>query len=612
MKRRMYWMILLLSIIPAAALAQSQFTFHVQQGDNVSQVPSGTTLTINSPSPGTPRSIKLLVTYTGANSVTFPTGVTVLGSPVFTAQLTSGSTALAPFQTATVNVVFTPSGTDAASGEIDLAYTETAAVGGQTTRGLLTFSISGGVPVYSLQYGFGTSGNVTAVAPGGQLTFPDTVVNSPATAALSLVNRGSSGGKITSVTLSGGTFTLASLPAFPVTLNAAASLPFQIVYLPRQAENDTGSLSIGFEDGISQQYQLQGRSIPSQLSYGIIESDNSVSALLPGQTIQFPPTAVGSSIQFKIRLTNTSQTDFVLSGITTTGVPYVPSGPLTFPVTIAPAGSEIITLSFSPTQLGQFSGSLRIGTDNFPLTGTSTGLPEYTIGGPTQVGPLEQPGLSLTLSQPYPVSLNGTLTLGVASDYAPDPSAQFSSGGRTASFTIPANSTNAVFSNGTNTIRIQTGSVASTFTLTPSFVTQQGVDVTPPSPATLQFAMPTSAPSLLGIQVLSQGNTTLTLRLLGVTSVRALTKLDIIFTAVPGFNVSNLSFTADLNGPSAVWFNSTTSQTFGGQFTLDVPFVLATSDTATTAAAPVQALQSVSMAVSSSVGDSNKVTLNLR
>ncbi|MEO8657485.1 MAG: hypothetical protein ABI693_03405 [Bryobacteraceae bacterium] len=604
-------LLLALTALPFAAQAQAPFVLRAQQGDNLTQVANGSTVTFSSSSPGTPRTIQILVTYSGTGSVTFPSGISTLGSPAFTAQLTSGNGALTPFQTATVEVVYTPTGTDSVSGELDIGYLEVSSSGAQAQRGLLTLGLSGGVPVYSLSYSTSSGGNVTALAPGGTLLFPDTLVNTTTVVPVSVVNLGGSAGKVVSVSLSGGTFAIAGLPALPLTLSPAAALAFQLTYLPRQTGGGTATLTIGLDGGVTQQYQLQGLSIVSQVAYEIVQTTGAI-PLPAGQQIQFPETASGSSSQFQIRLTNTSSTDFVLSGATTTGAPFGFTNLPLLPATLAPAASVTLGASFAPLQVGQFSGSIRIGSDTFPVAGTGTGLPGYTLTGPTQVAALDQPAVTLTLSQAYPVNLTGVLTLAVASDYAPDPAVQFSSGGRTVAFTIAANSTAAVFSNGSSTVRLQTGSVASAFTLTPSFATEQGVDVTPASPTTLKFAMPASAPSLLGVQVASQTNTGLTLRLLGVATTRSLTSTTIRFTGATGFNLPNLNFTLDLTGPSSLWFNSAASQSFGGQFTLDIPFVLATSDTGTGATAPVLALQSVSATISNASGDSNATSLTLR
>jgi transposase len=84
--------------------------------------------------------------------------------------------------------------------------------------------------------------------------------------------------------------------------------------------------------------------------------------------------------------------------------------------------------------------------------------------------------------------------MSVSSDtFVTDPSVQFSTGGRTVSFTIPANGTQAVFSNGATTIKLQTGSVAGGITITPSFATRTGYSLTPDSPASLSLSIASAA-----------------------------------------------------------------------------------------------------------------------
>jgi hypothetical protein len=84
-----------------------------------------------------------------------------------------------------------------------------------------------------------------------------------------------------------------------------------------------------------------------------------------------------------------------------------------------------------------------------------------------------------------------------------DPAVQFSSGGQTVSFMIPAGQTQAFFSNGLTHVQLQTGTIAGTITLTPDFLTAAGIDVTPASPQTLTVTVPSQAPALLTAQVSS-------------------------------------------------------------------------------------------------------------
>jgi hypothetical protein len=71
------------------------------------------------------------------------------------------------------------------------------------------------------------------------------------------------------------------------------------------------------------------------------------------------------------------------------------------------------------------------------------------------------------MAAPQPLVLSGQLTLTFtpnAENPSDDPAVQFVSGGRTVSFTIPANTTRGMFA-GVPDVAFQTGSVAGTITL---------------------------------------------------------------------------------------------------------------------------------------------------
>lgn len=723
-------------LAPGVCLAQSQFLLRVQQGSNVIQVPNGSTLSVSSPAPGTARTIQLLITYVGNTSVAFPEGATFLGSRDFSSPGGLQASSLRPNQTTTVEIAFKPSGTAQALAQVEVAFTEGApppaapeTPPGEPTRGRLLLSLSGGVPVYSLQYIVGAAGNTIVLPPDGQISFPDTVIHASTPAAIGILNRGAGTGAVSSVSISGEAFSFANLPAVPAALAPAGSFIFQILYLPRRTGGDSGTLRIDFDGGVVQIYRLSGRGISSPLSYEIVRPGSTGTAIQPGETIQFAQTSIGQSTKLQLRFTNVSSLDFTSTVLTTTGAPFALADTGFLPLTLPPGASGSVSVVFSPSAPGLITGALRIGNDVFNLSGEALGpllsfsyrplpssvstavepaglvvlpgaavgrssaaefvisnsgnaeallstigvaagsdvfktsdlpplpfvlqpqssvsvrvqflpnmtglasgtlrvdstsfsltgsgepavlLSGYTISGPSQAAPLEQPAVSLTLGQPYPIPVNGTLNLLVSSTYSVDPSVQFSTGGRTVNFTIPANSTRAVFPNASSEIQFQTGSVASTFTVVPSFATAAGLNLTPESPSVLRFSMPESAPKILGLQVAERGSTTLTLRVLGVSTTRSLGKLEVRFTAAAGFNVPNLQFSMDLTGPSSVWFNSPASQTFGGQFTLDVQFQLATSDRGTEAVPPTLALESASVVITNSTGSSNTATVALR
>src|SRR5262249_42953855 len=155
--------------------------------------------------------------------------------------------------------------------------------------------------------------------------------------------------------------------------------------------------------------------------------------------------------------------------------------------------------------------------------------------------------------------------------FSNDPAVQFAPGGRTINFTIPANSTRAIFPNDAQTIRIQTGTVAGTITLSPTFVTEGGINLTPTRPATLTLTVPASAPRLLNVSISAKTASGITLLISGYSTTRSITQLDLRFTPVSGENVSTTQASLNVESAFLAWYQGTTSGQFGSLFTATLP-----------------------------------------
>jgi hypothetical protein len=208
------------------------------------------------------------------------------------------------------------------------------------------------------------------------------------------------------------------------------------------------------------------------------------------------------------------------------------------------------------------------------------------------------------------VDLNGTLTLTTSGNFGTDASVQFSTGGRTVNFVIPANTTSAHFAGQGSQIQLQTGTVAETVTLTPSFATTGGVNVTPSSPTTLQFTVASAVPAVLSLNISNQAASSFTLLVIGYSTTRSLTSVNVTFNPAPGYNLGTSQATIDVSQVASLWFQSTSSQSFGGQFQISIPFVL-TGPTPAAGKTLLQAIASVSATVSNSVGSSNSLQVNV-
>jgi hypothetical protein len=722
---------LLLLLAVALAPLEAQVLIRVQQGNNITPVANGASVTLASTGVGAPVTAVVTLTYTGNTSITFTSGPQLLGSPDFSIVTPPPGATLGPGQSMAFEVRYLPSSGLLAQSALDYAFRQAAPPPpeGQPAQpsvpGIIAIGLNGTSPEYSLAYTSALDGNTVVVAPGGTFEFIDTVLNSATGVPMALVNRGSGTGRLVSVATTGSAFSLASLPFLPSSIPANSAYQFQVRYQPRQAGGDSGTLTLTFEGGETYRIGLQGRGIVSYLTYDLLSLEGESTPVAPNQAIQLASTPVGDSTTVFFRFRNETTRDLAIPAIAIAGASFGLQDLPVLPVVVAPGESQLFSLVFRPAAPGTQKGTLRVGADIFPLTGEGIGpllsysyrspagvtsvqplenvvfpgaqvggsstvdfvirnsgsapapivsigivssgapvfeieglqalptsiapsasiaftirfsplnttlataslrvnndafplggigtepepLPSYTIEGPTTIQPFQQPAIGLTLASPYSTEVIGTLRLTADSEAGvSDPSVQFSTGGRVVNFTIPAGATRAVFPNGSNQIKFQTGSVAGTIVFTPAFGTEGGLNLTPENPWTLRSALPAAAPQLAGVGVDNRTPTGFTLSIVGHTTTRSVTTAKISFKGKPGFNFPRTEFEIDLTAASFVWFNSPNSVQFGGQFLMQVPFSFSNSDTSNSALSPVQAIESVTVTVSNWAGTSNELT----
>ena len=311
-------------------------------------------------------------------------------------------------------------------------------------------------------------------------------------------------------------------------------------------------------------------------------------------------------------------TSFTLTAIAPTSAPYG-SGITTVTLTgtgftqnsvVQLNGTAISTTFVSPTQLtaqipASFFQQLSPGTitvfDTVKNVTTSSiafsvTLPnlEITFSGPSTAAPGEQPTLNLVMSQPYPIDIQGTMTLTVdplAPGGPTDPSVQFSTGGTTYNFTIPAGSTT------TPSVQIQSGTLSATITVTLT-LEANGQDIEPPSIVPVVVSVPNAAPVITSATLTRSGNT-LTVTIQGYSSTRDMSLATFDFTAASGSSISNPDIDVDVASEFTTWYASDTSVQYGSSFSYSQVFNL-NNDSST--------IGSVSVVLTNSVGQSNQVT----
>jgi len=594
-------------LILAGTSPSYQFSYILTSNENVVPLQSGGTIPFPPTQINTSPTALLNISNGGSGygtitAITQPTdpAFKVSGLPLFPYTLVSDSTLQ-------LQITYTPTAASADADQIQITL-------GSGT--VFTFMLTGSGINAAYTYQLIQNGTPAPVTPPGPIALPDTNVGSTNSVIIQVQNTGNATGIINSPPAVAGAanagFSVSDLPLFPQTLKAGGSFTFTLNFAPTQPGAQKGTLVIG-----SDLFNLTGNGLGPNLTYSYTSAAGTITLPTSNPTVVFSPVAVSQSEQVTFLVMNAGTTSTTLSniGITQAASPFSVSGLPSLPVTIAAGKSIQFTINFAPTTTGFSSGALQLDTTAIALTGSGTPpppLPSYTIQGPSgAVAPATQPSVGLTLASAYPVDLTGTLTLSTSGTLVTDPAVQFSSGGRTAPFTIPANTTAANFGGLGSQIFIQTGTVASSITLTPTFATEAGdINVTPTNPTTLQFSVPAAAPALIAVTVGNVTSNSFTLQVAGYSTTRTLTTLNVTFTPASGFNLTGSQVSVDVSQAATVWFDSTASESFGGQFTVTVPFTLQgklpVNETL------VEAISAISATISNEIGASNSLQATLQ
>ncbi len=290
--------------------------------------------------------------------------------------------------------------------------------------------------------------------------------------------------------------------------------------------------------------------------------------------------------------------------ITLTGVAFTSSS------TVQLNGANIVSHFVSSTQMtavipASFFTQVQTGLVTVTSNGVTTpGLTftvsattvQATLSGPSTAPPGEQPTINFTLSQAYSLPLQGTFTLTVApatSGGPVDPAVQFSTGGTTLNFTIPAGSTT------TPTVQLQTGTLAATITVTLT-LTADGQNVTPDNIAPVVIDVPAVAPVISSVKLVRSGDS-LTVIVDGFSSTRDLSKAIFTFTPSGTATLSDSVVPVDVSSAFTTWYNNTASDQYGSAFSYTQTFTLNNS---------ASNIKSVSVTLTNSVGTSTAVSAN--
>jgi hypothetical protein len=150
-----------------------------------------------------------------------------------------------------------------------------------------------------------------------------------------------------------------------------------------------------------------------------------------------------------------------------------------------------------------------------------------------------------------------------------DPAVQFSSGGRSTTFTIAANDTRAVFS--VPRLLIQSGSVAGAIQFTAESLRAGAATLPNPSGPIGATQVPATAAVVRSVEV-RRTSGGFDVVVVGATTTRELASVIVRFRPPAGATLQTGELTVELAEAARAWFQASGSTQFGGQFTLTLPF----------------------------------------
>jgi hypothetical protein len=585
--------------LPPAALAQVVVTYSLPTDGNVVAINTGNTIGFPSTVVGTSITVTMGVVNRGSGTSSIQS-ISISGNSFSLQSLPLLPVAVAPASAVQFGVRYGPDQVGNNSGTLQIVFSDqtvTLGLQGSAILSLVTYQLLQGT-------------QTTPVTPGQSLTFPSTNVGDKSSLTILAKNTSSSSTTISGAAASGSGFAISASPILPVTLNVNDTAAFTVTFAPTQAGTSSGQLRLGNDS-----FDLAGTAIGAQLVFSYTAGSTS-NTVAPSGSIFFSPQPVGQSTSVTFTIQNTGTIPAMIASIAITGTPspFTVSNQLGLPLSLNPGQNTLFSVVFSPTTTGLSTATLFVDTQQFVLSGFGdppAPMPSYQFTGASgNQAPASQVAVGIVLSSGYSLEIDGNLTLSADNGNLPaDPAVQFSSGGHAIAFTIPANTTQAIFSGGNTQIGLQTGTVAGTITITPSFALRSGLDVTPMPPATLSISVPPGPPHLSNALVSQESPNALTLQIYGYAPTRNLSMLQFQFLAQSSANLANGAISLNIQPNAQAWFTSTQSQSFGGEFLVTVPFSFVSSQSSTTSI--VTLLQSVSITGSNDLGTSNSVAVTL-
>lgn len=282
----------------------------------------------------------ILLKSTGTQAITIKS-VAVTGL-AFSVSKVSLPVTLNPGSVLALEISFHPLATGTQTGAITV-------LDSSSTSGKITVNLSG-------------TGTFPRLTPSAStLAFGNVVLKTTSTQTLTLKSSGTAPVKITSVALSGISFT-ESGRVLPVPMNPGQSITLQVSFNPTVAGAASGAIHI-----VSTSY-ASGLIVVSLSGTGTNPTNPVLTMSATG--LNFGNDPVGKPVTRPVTLTSTGTSPVTVSAATITGAGFTFSG-ITFPVTLNPTIAITAQVQFDPSVIGTASGTLKF-SSNSTTGSTST------------------------------------------------------------------------------------------------------------------------------------------------------------------------------------------------------------------------------------------------
>ncbi len=354
----------------------------------------------------------------------------------------------------------------------------TRVTSGEADSEVSSVELIGKAPFYALSYML-PSGRSQDVPTGAGVDFGRAPTGKETEATVVVRNIGSASGTVRSVALSGMGFSLSNPPSFPIRLEPGRGQGIQIAFNPVGTSRYSGSMMFAW-GGPGRSVSLLGTG-GDLLQYRLTTmrggESGTPSMVQSATTLGFGASATSYVLVGR----NTHSNSHLIGGVQVMG-PFMATVSPTLPAALDPDGELRIEVEPAPNASVGDTGKLVIGDAVFPLELALPANPRVAfVHQGSTVGPSQEVSLGFGVLSAFPLDITGTLTLAFESDtFQGNSGAVFSTGRPSATFTIPAGSTRAMFGDGSQTVEIATGLGAGSIVVTAQMRTDPwGIDLTP-------------------------------------------------------------------------------------------------------------------------------------